>query len=467
MSFSSLGLSPATLQGVQDAGYENPTPIQAQVIPIVLQHRDVFGCAQTGTGKTASYTLPLLDLLASSRSRARLPRALVLAPTRELAIQVQESIDLYGRHHKIRAAVLIGGESIYEQERKLSRAVDVLIATPGRLLDLFERGRIILTNVQLLVIDEADRMLDMGFVPEVEKIVSLLPKTRQTLFFSATASDEIRALSLKFLLDPAEVTITASSRTADTIEHVKILVPADNKRKVLRHLLETQQASSAIIFCNRKKDISTLVTSLKRYGYKAAPLHGDLHQSKRNETLEAFREGDVTLLVASDVAARGIDVASLDFVFNFDPPTSPEEYVHRIGRTGRAGRSGKAFTFVGQDDISAMQNIEKLLNQPITQLDLDAEFGALDQSESSSKRGGRRKSKPAQQNQDSTSTPPSTTSKEQNDKLPKLPGRNRRGGGHPDLLPPMRETKEPGFGEHVPLFITRFFGPEHFRNSAK
>ncbi|MFN7710315.1 MAG: DEAD/DEAH box helicase [Holosporales bacterium] len=462
MNFSSLGLSQETLLGVQDAGYETPTPIQAQVIPIVLQLRDVFGCAQTGTGKTASYTLPLLDVLASSRARARLPRALVLAPTRELAIQVQESLELYGRHHKVKTAVLIGGESVYEQERKLSRAVDVLIATPGRLLDLFERGRIILTNIQLLVIDEADRMLDMGFVPDVEKIVSLLPKTRQTLFFSATASDEIRALSLKFLLNPAEVTITPTSRTAETIEHVKVLVPAENKRKALRHLLESEQVSSAIIFCNRKKDITTLVTSLKRYGYKAAPLHGDLHQSKRNETLDAFRAGEINLLIASDVAARGIDVESLNFVFNFDPPTSPEEYVHRIGRTGRAGRSGKAFTFVGQEDLNAMQNIEKLLDQPISELSLDGQFGTLDKDASSGQKGRGRQRKASAEDR-SNSNESRAEQGEAKTETSAVKQRRPRRSGHPDLLPPMRDTNQPGFGEHVPVFITRFFGPEYFR----
>lgn len=374
MSFDRLGLSEKTLKAIAEVGYTTPTPIQAQVIPAILEGRDVFGCAQTGTGKTASYTLPLLESLAKGRRRARMPRIIILTPTRELAIQVEESFKEYGKYFKFTYARIIGGESIYEQERALKKGTDVLIATPGRLLDHYERQALLLNAVECLVIDEADRMLDMGFVPDVERIISLIPRHRQTLMFSATVPDEVRKLSKIYLLSPLEVTIEATTKTAATVQDFKLLVTTKQKRQALRHILEKLSIKQAIIFCNRKKDISTLVSSLKRHGYNAAGIHGDLTQAKRNEVLDAFKKEEIGLLIASDVAARGIDVEGLPFVFNFDVPTNPEEYIHRIGRTGRAGKEGVAFSLVGEEDLLPLQNVEKILGKEIPIYEMDVSF---------------------------------------------------------------------------------------------
>lgn len=373
MLFTELGLKENTLRGVLEVGYHTPTPVQEQVIPYVLNRRDIFGCAQTGTGKTASFTLPLLDILESGRARARMPRVLVLAPTRELANQVMDSFSTYGKYHKFNLVLTIGGESIYEQERKLAQGADVLIATPGRLLDLFDRGKIMLHALEIIVIDEADRMLDMGFIPDIEKIFSLIPEKRQTLMFSATVSPEVRKLSQMFLKDFVEVTVSRPSKAADTVQQYLVHVTPKDKTKTLRYIIQKESIKSALIFCNRKKDISTLCTSLKRNGYNVAPLHGDLHQTKRTETLTAFKQGDVHFLVASDIAARGIDVEELDFVFNFDVPINAEEYVHRIGRTGRAGRSGRAFMFVTKEDNILLKSIQKLLKFDITDYPIETE----------------------------------------------------------------------------------------------
>jgi superfamily II DNA/RNA helicase len=365
MHFAELGLSEKTLRSVLEVGYHTPTPIQEQVIPYVLKRCDVFGCAQTGTGKTASFTLPLLDILDSGRARARMPRILILAPTRELANQVASSFSTYGRYHKFNLLLAIGGESIYEQERKLTYSVDVLIATPGRLVDLFERGKVMFHALEVIVIDEADRMLDMGFIPDVEKIFSLLPNKRQTLMFSATVSEEVKKLSHAFLRDFVELTVNRPSEAAKTIQQYVVPVTPKDKTKTLRCIIQKENVKNAIIFCNRKKSISTLCTSLKRYGYNVAPLHGDLHQTKRTETLSAFKRGEIHFLVASDVAARGIDIEDLDYVFNFDVPVSPEEYIHRIGRTGRAGRLGSAFMFVTQEENTFLKSIQNLLRSNI------------------------------------------------------------------------------------------------------
>ncbi|MBL9029742.1 MAG: DEAD/DEAH box helicase [Caedimonas sp.] len=370
MFFNELGLGEKTLKGVCEAGYETPTPVQEQVIPYVLNRCDVFGCAQTGTGKTASFTLPLLDILESGRARARMPRILILAPTRELAHQVAVNFSTYGKYHKFKLVLIIGGESIYEQERKLTQGADILIATPGRFLDLFDRGKIMLHALEVIVIDEADRMLDMGFIPEIEKIFSLIPAKRQTLMFSATVSPEVRKLSQTFLKDFVEVSVSPSSKAAETVQHYLVRVGSRDKRKALRHIIQAESVKSAIIFCNRKRDISTLCASLTRHGYNAAPLHGDLHQTRRTETLNIFKQGQIDFLVASDVAARGIDVAELDFVFNFDVPVNAEEYVHRIGRTGRAGRSGRAFMFVTKEDSIFLKSIQKLLKLDIPEYPL-------------------------------------------------------------------------------------------------
>jgi len=365
MSFDDLGLSSEVLRAVADAGYTAPTPIQEQAIPYVLMGRDVLGCAQTGTGKTASFTLPMIDILAAGRARARMPRSLILEPTRELAAQVAEAFEVYGKYHKLEKALLIGGESFTDQERKLDRGVDVLIATPGRLIDLYERGKILLSDVKILVIDEADRMLDMGFIPDVERIVGLLSKIRQTLFFSATMPPEIRRLADAFLMNPKEISVAPPASPAATVTQGITIVAPMAKRDALRRLIRSEDVKNAIIFCNRKRDVDILHRSLKKYGFDAAALHGDMPQSKRTETLERFRNGEVKLLVASDVAARGLDIQGMSHVFNFDVPIHAEDYVHRIGRTGRAGREGRAFTLATPDDSRFVDAIQQLIGKTI------------------------------------------------------------------------------------------------------
>ena len=372
MKFSDLGLSDGLSRAVADLGYETPTPIQEKSIPIVLMGRDILGSAQTGTGKTASFTLPMIDILASGRAKARLPRSLILAPTRELAAQVADSFEKFSVNNKLSMALLIGGVSFADQNAALSKGVDVLIATPGRLLDHFERGKVLLNDVKVLVIDEADRMLDMGFIPDVEKIVGLLPRMRQTLFFSATLSDDIQKLGSKFVMNPKIIEVAPPASTAETVAQHLIWSDSKAKRQVLRDLLGAEKVKNAVIFCNRKRDISTLVTSLTRHGFSAVALHGDMTQSARLEALQKFKDGEVPLLIASDVAARGLDIAGLSHVFNFDVPMSAEDYVHRIGRTGRAGKSGRAFTIAaGKDDIKYIGSIEALIGKPIPPITLD------------------------------------------------------------------------------------------------
>jgi superfamily II DNA/RNA helicase len=371
MGFAELELSPEVLQAVSEAGYTHPTPIQEQAIPEVRRGRDVLGCAQTGTGKTASFVLPMIDRLAAGRSRARMPRSLILEPTRELATQVAACFEIYGKHHRLTMALLIGGESFVDQERKLDRGVDVLIATPGRLLDLYGRGKILLSDVRLLVIDEADRMLDMGFIPDVERIVSLLPKTRQTLFFSATMPPEIRRLADAFLTDPVEIAVTPPASPAATVVQSLVVVDPQDKREALRRLIRAEDVKNALIFCNRKRDVDILYKSLARHGFDAAALHGDMAQPKRTETLERFRRGDIRLLVASDVAARGLDIKEMSHVFCFDVPVHAEDYVHRIGRTGRAGRSGRSFMLAAPGDGRAVAAIVKLIGKEIALFAVD------------------------------------------------------------------------------------------------
>jgi len=369
MSFEDLGLSPETLKAVTDAGYQNPTPIQTQAIPVVLMGRDVLGVAQTGTGKTAAFTMPMIDILAGGRAKARMPRSLILAPTRELAAQIADNFVKYGKHHPLTMALLIGGESMGDQEKALDRGVDVLIATPGRLLDMFERGRFLLNDVKLLVIDEADRMLDMGFIPDVERIVGLLPKIRQTLFFSATMDKEIKKLADKFLMNPKEIAVAAPATAATTIKQGLVAVREADKREALRRLLRAENIHNAFIFCNRKKNVDILYKSLVKHGFNAVGLHGDMAQSKRNEMLAKFKANEAELLVCSDVAARGLDISAVGFVINFDVPVNAEDYVHRIGRTGRAGLSGAAFTLATPADAKQVAAIERLLKQPIPRLD--------------------------------------------------------------------------------------------------
>src|SRR6185503_3713904 len=366
--FEDLGLGAQVLKAVADSGYTTPTPIQAQGIPPVLKGRDIIGIAQTGTGKTASFTLPMIEILARGRAKARMPRTLILEPTRELAAQVAESFEKYGKHHKLSMALLIGGVSFDDQDKKLDRGVDVLIATPGRLLDHFERGKLMLYGVQILVIDEADRMLDMGFIPDVERIAKLIPFTRQTLFYSATMPPEIQRLTDQFLQAPVRIEVSKPATAATTIMQMAVTVPADDwaKREALRRLVREQEVKNAIVFCNRKRDVDIVAKSLQKHGFSAAALHGDLDQSVRTKTLDAFRAGDIRLLVASDVAARGLDIPAVSHIFNFDVPFQPDDYVHRIGRTGRAGRAGHAFMLVGARDEKCVAAIEKLIGYPVT-----------------------------------------------------------------------------------------------------
>ncbi|MEZ5853673.1 MAG: DEAD/DEAH box helicase [Hyphomicrobiaceae bacterium] len=365
-TFAELGLSAKVLAAIDAAGYPAPTPIQAQAIPVAVTGRDVLGIAQTGTGKTASFVLPMITRLETGRARARMPRSLILAPTRELAAQVAQSFEKYGTNHKLDLALLIGGVSMEDQVRKLDRGVDVLIATPGRLLDHFQRGKVMLMGVEILVIDEADRMLDMGFIPDIERICKLLPPRRQTLFFSATMPPEITRLVDQFLRDPARIEVARQATTAKTITQRFCFCddPDDRaKRQVLRDLIASLDVRNAIIFCNRKKDVAILLKSLSKHGFNAGALHGDMDQASRTATLDKFRAGEITLLAASDVAARGLDIPDVSHVINYDVPWQAEDYVHRIGRTGRAGREGFAATIVTGDDIKAIEVIQKLIGE--------------------------------------------------------------------------------------------------------
>ena len=370
IKFSELNLNPKVLKAVEEAGYETPTPIQEGAIPPALEGRDVLGIAQTGTGKTASFTLPMITMLARGRARARMPRSLVLCPTRELAAQVAENFETYAKNVKLTKALLIGGVSFKEQDMLIDKGVDVLIATPGRLLDHFERGKLLLTGVQIMVVDEADRMLDMGFIPDIERIFSLTPFTRQTLFFSATMAPEIERITNTFLSAPARVEVARQASASETIEQAVVKFKASRreregseKRAVLRGLIDSEgdKCTNAIIFCNRKTDVDICATSLKKYGYDAAPIHGDLDQSQRTRTLDGFREGNIRFLVASDVAARGLDVPSVSHVFNYDVPGHAEDYVHRIGRTGRAGAAGTAVSLVCGEETERLAEIEKTI----------------------------------------------------------------------------------------------------------
>jgi superfamily II DNA/RNA helicase len=369
--FDALGLSSAVLKAVSDVGFTEPTPIQRKAIPVILQGRDLVGRAQTGTGKTAAYTLPMIDILSAGRARARMSRALVLAPTRELAAQIAEHFESFGKYHPLSMALLIGGVSIEDQDRKIDRGVDVLIATPGRLLDHIENGRLILHGVKMLVIDEADRMLDMGFIPDVERIIRQVPPLRQTLMFSATIPKEVRRIADSFMMNAKEVSVAPPASPAEGIDHALQMVGKDPKakREALRALLRREGIGEALIFCNRKKDVDTLRRSLTRHGFEdVGALHGDMSQAERTETLAAFKGGAVRLLVASDVAGRGLDISDMPCVINFDVPMNPEDYVHRIGRTGRAGKEGRAFTLGTPEDTRAIEAIERLIRKPIPRL---------------------------------------------------------------------------------------------------
>ena len=443
--FSDLNLNPKILKAIEEAGYTTPTPIQAGAIPAALEGRDVLGIAQTGTGKTASFTLPMIHTLARGRARARMPRSLVLCPTRELAAQVAENFDTYSKHVKLTKALLIGGVSFKEQDALIDRGVDVLIATPGRLLDHFERGKLLLTGVQVMVVDEADRMLDMGFIPDIERIFGLTPFTRQTLFFSATMAPEIERITNTFLSSPARVEVARQATASETIEQgVVIFKPGrreregSDKRKILRLLIdaEGEGCRNAIIFCNRKSDVDICAKSLRKYGYDAAPIHGDLDQSQRTATLDKFRNGELRFLIASDVAARGLDIPSVSHVFNFDVPSNSEDYVHRIGRTGRAGRQGKAVMVSAPRDAKNLQAIEKLIGKEIPRIENPLKDEAPETK-------GRDQKDAKQVN------PRGTNSKAKRDRSSKEHHKDR------SATPEVLETV--GLGEHLPSFIELSF----------
>ncbi|MFQ5785687.1 MAG: DEAD/DEAH box helicase [Alphaproteobacteria bacterium] len=485
MRFEDLGLSTEVLQAVADAGYIEPTPIQEKAIPIALQGRDLLGSAQTGTGKTAAFTLPMIDILAGGKAKARMPRSLILTPTRELATQVAENFEIYGKYHKLTQALLIGGVSFVDQESALSRGVDVLTATPGRLLDLFGRGKILLAGVKILVIDEADRMLDMGFIPDVERIVGLLPPLRQTLFFSATMPAPIRRLADKFLQNPKEISVDPPASPAETVSQALILAQPRDKGKVLRTLLKSESVANALIFCNRKRDVAALDRSLRRYGFQAAALHGDMTQPARTETLEAFKAGNIRFLVATDVAGRGLDVFGLSHVFNFDVPTHAEDYVHRIGRTGRAGHRGRAITIGVADDAKFIGAIERLIHREIPRIKVSGsiEIDAAAEDAGRTRGRGRRGRKPAKETaatepagSGESAGPAETLDKgkpgagrekaaekparkaekppaKKAEKAERQKGRSRRG----DDKRPDKRQKAPvvGLGDHVPAFLLR------------
>jgi superfamily II DNA/RNA helicase len=427
MTFDNLGLSPETLKAIKERGYETPTPIQAKAIPLIQMTRDVVGLAQTGTGKTASFTLPMIDALSGGRAKMRMPRSLVLEPTRELAAQVAENFDVYGKYHKLSKALLVGGESMGEQMKLLEQGVDVLIATPGRLLDLFERGSILLNDIKILVIDEADRMLDMGFIPDIERIVSLIPPNRQTLLFSATMPAEIKKLTQKFLSNPKEISVDASTSPAETVEQFLVETHYKEKQKILDTLLKQEDVKNAFIFLNRKRDVDELAKWLKGKGYAAAGLHGDMPQVKRTETLQRFKDDKITLLVCSDVAARGLDVKGVSHVFNYDVPMSADDYIHRIGRTGRAGQKGRAWMLATKSDEKFLDAIEKLIKRKFEKSDIKAGKGKKPEKEDQKDKNYHKKNK-----------------KQPPEKQSKKPQK----GGFDD-----EEDSGDGFGDDIPAFL--------------
>ncbi len=458
--FADLELHPKVLKAVEDAGYEIPTPIQADAIPHVLEGRDVLGIAQTGTGKTASFTLPMITMLARGRARARMPRSLVLCPTRELAAQVAANFDAYSRHVKLTKALLIGGVSFKEQDVLIDRGVDVLIATPGRLLDHFERGKLLLTGVQVMVVDEADRMLDMGFIPDIERIFGLTPFTRQTLFFSATMAPEIERITNMFLSNPARIEVSRAATTGENIEQSVVMFKAGSrdraasgKRKLLRDLIDAEgdDCTNAIIFCNRKTEVDICAKSLREHGYNAAPIHGDMEQSRRTETLNGFRDGAIRFLCASDVAARGLDIPNVSHVFNFDVPSHAEDYVHRIGRTGRAGRAGKALMICAPQNEKNLDAVEKLVRQNIPRME-NPQPPVKGASESGND-GKPRRDRPrlAAKESDKTRTAAATAPK----KSPAKPRQGRSDNA------PGKNGKVIGMGDHPPAFIAMSFAERH------
>jgi superfamily II DNA/RNA helicase len=476
MNFEDLGLGPEVVRAVNEKGYTTPTPIQAQAIPHILMMRDVVGLAQTGTGKTASFTLPMIEILSGGRARARMPRSLILSPTRELAAQIAENFDMYGKYHKLNKALLVGGESMGDQMKLLERGVDVLIATPGRLLDLFERGSVLLSDIKILVIDEADRMLDMGFIPDIEKIVSKIPPTRQTLLFSATMPPEISRLAEKFLSNPRQVSVAPPASAAETVKQSVVWVRPHEKREALDALIQMEDVKNAFIFCNRKTEVDALAKWLAARNYAAAPMHGDMVQSARTKTLLDFKEGLVTLLVCSDVAARGLDVSKVSHVFNYDPPMHPDDYVHRIGRTGRAGASGRSWMIATPDDQKFVAAIEALIKKKIPVETIEGfDTPSLEEIERGEGRsrgnsrsrddhrggrrdGGQRRDKPREQRQNHDNAhrqasrggghaPQSAHRKDRPAKPPQQQARPPR--------PPRDDTGPSSFGDDLPDFLRR------------
>ena len=493
MSFSNLGLSPKVLSAVAAAGFESPTPIQAQAIPVAVTGRDVLGIAQTGTGKTASFVLPMLTRLERGRARARMPRSLILEPTRELAAQVAEHFDILGKTHRLTVALLIGGVSYDEQDRKLDRGADVVIATPGRLLDHFGRGKLLLNGVEIFVVDETDRMLDMGFIPDIERICKLLPFTRQTLFFSATMPPEIKRLADNFLHTPERIEASPQATAASTIVQRLKKAPDDakGKREALRELMRAASVKNAIIFCNRKKDVGIVHRSLLRHGFNAGALHGDLNQRERMATLEGFRNGSITFLAASDVAARGLDIPEVSHIFNYDVPVHPEDYIHRIGRTGRAGCEGFAATLVTPKETKAIKAIERLLKQDIPWIDgahapAESEPAHREREEGKNRRGGQRSRRgrgSGRQDAKASARGRDTREPKRNDRAPRRDRQDRaphkaqeshkgeshkakeaksgrgQSGQHTKPHPSHRPSKVRGMGDHVPAFMTRSTRP--------
>ncbi|PCI56242.1 MAG: DNA helicase [Alphaproteobacteria bacterium] len=448
MNFEELGLSAPILEAIKDCGYDTPTPIQEKAIPHILMARDVVGLAQTGTGKTAGFTLPMIEILAGGRAKARMPRSLILSPTRELAAQIAENFDTYGKNSKLTKALLVGGSSMAEQIKILDRGADVLIATPGRLIDLFERGKILLNDIKILVIDEADRMLDMGFIPDIEKICSHLPPIRQTLLFSATMAPEIKKLTEKFLINPREVAVSPPASTAVTVQQFRVNVSPKGKNAVLEKIIKQEKVKTAFIFCNRKRDVDSLSKWLQGRGHDARPLHGDMAQVSRTKTLEEFKAGKIPLLVCSDVAARGIDVASVSHVFNYDVPGAPDDYVHRVGRTGRAGETGRAWMLVTKYDDKQLNAVIKRIGKEIEVVDMG---GERSEPRTTSKdgagkdgSGSKERSKPQSKPRVSASKPAHSAPKSPNVPQKKAPRTHDTSNDRADSA---------GFGDDVPDFF--------------
>ncbi len=440
MEFKDLGLSEGLLKAIEEVGYKNPTPIQEQAIPAIQMCRDVLGLAQTGTGKTAAFTVPMIDALAGGRAKARMPRSLILSPTRELAAQISDNFIKYGKYHPLTQALIVGGTSMDEQIRNLDRGVDVLIATPGRLLDLFERGKILLADIKILVIDEADRMMDMGFIPDLEKIVSILPPVRQTLFFSATMPPEIKKLADKFLSNPKQITVSPPSSTATNVEQFLVKVPhSRQKQQAFYRLWQQEEVKNGFIFCNRKRDIGEVCKFMRSKGIKCSPLHGDMEQSERTDALNRFKADEIQLLVCSDVAARGLDVQGMSHVFNWDVPHHPEDYVHRIGRTGRAGAAGRAFTFTVPDDEKSVRLIEKLIKKTIQVLDVGSG-------------GAKEETSERQEKSEGTEKPAIRQKERHQNRHRKQDHQGVRQRNHPDIE---SEENDGSFGGDVPSFLRK------------